>query len=56
MPMEGGEANIARGGQTLDVLWLHNGATPDSAVEVTVDLNCKTVLFNQLFDDIMYLI
>jgi hypothetical protein len=49
--MEGGEAyepprfcyevNVARGGQKLAVLRLHRGPTPDSAVEVNVDLHCK---------------
>jgi hypothetical protein len=60
--MEGGEAyepprfctevNVARGGWKLAVLWLHHGASPDSVVEVTVDLHCKTMYFNQLFGDI----
>jgi hypothetical protein len=53
--MEGAEAykllwfcidvNVARVGRML--LQLHHGA-----VEVTVDLHCKTVYFNQLFGDI----
>jgi hypothetical protein len=41
------EASVARGGQKLAVLRLHHDATPDSAVEVTVDFH-----FNQLFVDI----
>ena len=39
------EVNVARGGRKLAVLRLHQCATPDSAVEVTVDLHCKTVFF-----------
>ena len=56
--MEGGEAyeppqfcievNVVRGGRKLAVLQLHHGATPDSAVEITVDLHCKTVTNNYL--------
>ena len=45
------EVNAPRGGQELTVLWLHHGATIQSAAEATVDLHCKTVYFNQLFDD-----
>ena len=47
--MEGGEkhepprfcidVNIHRGGRKLAVLWLHHGATLQSAVEATVDLS-----------------
>jgi hypothetical protein len=48
------EVNVARGGQKLVFLRLHHGTTPDSAVEVNVNLNCKTVYFNQLFGD-MYI-
>ena len=61
MSMKGGEAyepprfcigvNVARGGRKLAVLRLHHGATPDSAVDVTADIHCKTVYFNQLFGD-----
>ena len=53
--MEGGEAygaprfcievNVPRVGQKLAVLRLHHGASPDSAVEVTVDLHCKTLYY-----------
>ena len=42
------EVNVPRGGQKIAVLWLHNGATLQSAVEATVDLHCKTVCFNKL--------
>ena len=51
--MEGGEAyepprfcievNVPRG---------HHGATPESTVEVTIDLHSKIVGFDQLFGDI----
>ena len=42
------EVNVPRGGWKLAVLWLHNGATPQSAVVATVDL-CKIVcLINYL--------
>lgn len=37
------EVNVPRGEQKLSVLWLHQGATLQSAVEATVDLRCKTV-------------
>jgi hypothetical protein len=46
------EVNVARGGRKLAFLRLHHGASPGSAVEVTVDLHCKTVYFNKLFGDI----
>ena len=46
------EVNVVRGLQKLAVLWLHHGATPDSSVEVTVDLHCDRVYFNTLFGDI----
>ena len=45
------EVNVPRGGRKLTVLRLHHGATLQSAVEVMVDLHCKTVCFNQLFGD-----
>jgi hypothetical protein len=45
------EVNLSRGGRKLAVLWLHHGATLQSAVQATVDLHCKTVCFNQLFGD-----
>ena len=41
------EVNVARGGRKLAVLQAHHGATPDSAVEVTVNLHCKTMSFSQ---------
>jgi hypothetical protein len=45
------EVNVSRRGQHLAFLWLHYGATLQSAAEATVDL-CKTVSFNQLFGDL----
>ena len=45
------EVNVQRREQKLAVLWLHHGATIPSAVEAPIDLHCKTVYFNQLFDD-----
>ena len=59
MSVEGGEAyelrrvcievNVDRGGRKLAVLRQHHGASPDSAVEVTVDLHCKQcILINYL--------
>ena len=47
------EVNVLRGGRKLAVLWLHNGATLQSAVEATVDTLCKRVCFNQLFGDVI---
>ena len=41
--------DVPRGGWKLAVLWLHHGATLQSAVETTVDLHCKTMCFNKLF-------
>ena len=46
------EVNVPRGGWKLAVLRLHQVATPESAVEATGDLHCKTVCFNQLFGDV----
>ena len=46
------EVNVPRE-QKLAVLRLHHGATLQSAVEATVDLHCKIVLFNQLFGDVI---
>ena len=46
------EVNVPRGGQKLAILWLHHGATPQSAVEATVDLHDKAVCFNHLFGDV----
>ena len=46
------EVNVPRGEWKLAVLRLHRGATLQSAVEVTVDLHCKTMCFNQLFGDV----
>ena len=43
------EVNVPTGGRKLAVLRLHHGATPQRAVEATVDFHCKTVCFNQLF-------
>jgi hypothetical protein len=43
------EVNVPRGGQKLAVLWLHHGATLQSAAEDIVDLHYKTLCFNQLF-------
>jgi hypothetical protein len=43
------EVNVLRGGPKIAVIWLHHGATPESAVEATVNVHCKTVCFNQLF-------
>ena len=40
------EVNVPRGGQKLAVLWLHHGATLQSAAEATIDVYCKTVCFN----------
>ena len=37
------EVIVLRGGRKLAVLRLHHGATLQSAVEATVDLNFKTV-------------
>ena len=48
------EVNVPRGGQKLAVLRLHHGTTLQSAVEATVDLNFKTVCFNQSINQ-MYL-
>ena len=45
------EASVHRGGWKLAVLWLHHGATLQSAIEATVYQNCKTVCFNQLYGD-----
>ena len=42
------EVNVPRGRRKIAVFRLHHGATPESAVEATVD-HCKTVCFNQLF-------
>jgi hypothetical protein len=42
------ELNVPRGGRKLAVLWLHQGATLQSAVEATVDLYFETVCFNYL--------
>ena len=60
--MEGGENHepprfcivvcVPRGGWKLAVLGLHHGATPQSAVQATVDLHCKTVCFNILLGDV----
>ena len=41
------EVNVLRGGRKIAVLRLHDGATLQSAVEVTVDLLYKIVCFNQ---------
>ena len=38
--------------EKLAGLQLHHGDTLQSAVEANVDLCCKTVCFNQLFDDV----
>ena len=46
------EVNVPRGGQKVAVLWLHHGATIQSAAEAIVDLHWKTVCFNQLFNDV----
>ena len=46
------EVDVSRGGWKPAVLWLNHGATQQRAVEATVDLNCKTVSFNQLFGDV----
>ena len=46
------EGNVPRGGRKLAVLRLHHGATLQSAAEATVNLNYKTVCFNQLFGDV----
>jgi hypothetical protein len=43
--------DVPRGGRKLAFLRLHHGATLQSSVEATVDLNCKIVCFNQLFGD-----
>ena len=45
------EVNVPRRGRKLVVLRLHHGATPQTAVEATVDLHCKQC-FNQLFGDV----
>jgi hypothetical protein len=50
------EVNVPRGGRKLAVLRLHRGATPQSAVEATVDLHCKTVCLNQLYGDVIIVI
>ena len=47
------EVNVPRGGRKPAVLWLHLGATLQSAVEATVDLHCKRMCFNQLFGDMI---
>jgi hypothetical protein len=47
------EVNVPRERQKIAVLWLHHGATLQSAVEATVDLLCKKVCFNQLFGDVI---
>jgi hypothetical protein len=46
------EVNVPRGGRKRAVLWLHHGASPESAVEATVNLHCKTLCFNKLFGDV----
>jgi hypothetical protein len=46
------EVNVARGRRKQAVLRLHHGANLKSAVEATVDLNCKTVCYNKLFGDV----
>ena len=46
------EVHVPRGGHKLAVLRLHHGATPESAVEVSIDLHFKSVSFNTLFGDI----
>jgi hypothetical protein len=46
------EVNVAREGWTLTVLWLHHGATLQSAVGATVVLYCNTVCFNKLFGEV----
>ena len=50
------EVNVPRGGRKLAVPRLHHGVTLQSAVEATVDLNSKTVCFNQLFVTGIYLV
>ena len=50
------EVNVPRGGLKLAVLWLHHGATLQSAVEATVDLHCKTVCLDQLYGDVIIVI
>ena len=47
------EVNVPKGGQKLAVLRLHHGATLQSAVEANVELLCKMVCFNLLFDDVI---
>ena len=47
------EVKVPRGGRKLAVLPLHHGATPQSAVEATVDLLCKIMCFSQSFGDVI---
>ena len=46
------EVNVPRGGRKLAVLWLHDGATLQSAVVATVDIQYKTVSLNQLIGSV----
>ena len=50
------EVNVPRDGWKLAVLWLHHGATLQSAIEATVAIHCKIVCFKQLFADIFSII
>ena len=49
LPVFSIEVNVSRGERKIAVVLLHHGATPESAVDATVDLHCKTVCFNKLF-------
>ena len=46
------EVSVSRGGRKLAVLRLQNSSTLQNAAVATVDLNCKTLCFNQLFEDV----
>ena len=60
--MEGGEncepprfcidVNVPTAEQKLAILWLHHGATLQSAIEATIYLHCKAVCFINLFGDV----
>ena len=45
------ELNVPSRVRTQAVLPQHHGGTLQSSVEATVELNCKTVCFNQFFGD-----
>ena len=46
------EVSVPREGWKVVVLQLYHGAILEGADEATVDLHCKTVCFNQLFEGV----